>query len=221
MVIIIMIIMLIMIIPCKVNAGLQANKGGKSLVIVSADNFFIGIRNMENQYGTLGKNANLDSTTFLDSTKNGIDCHMALNTEFGTAGILAYSEFGSVPQNSNNDTTTGNASGIYQLSYGNYEYITGIYSSTGDYLKVISNSDSRYYNRYPSEKSIPGDGMGKLGASASYPRSSGSPTFVRSGSGCLYSKSYNYSTYMDQWYGTGAGSHDISSRAVVVCGEGL
>lgn len=213
-------ILLIIAMPNRSHAGLQANKGGKSLVNTTANNFFIVIRKMETQYGTLGKNAILDTTTYIDSTENGIDCHMALNTEFGTAGILAYSEYGYVPTSSN-DTTTGNASGIYQLGYNNAEYIAGIYSKNSEDINVIGNSDDRYFNIYSSGTSITGDGMEILGFSANYPRSSGSPTFIRSLRGALYSRSYNYSSSNDRAYGTGTGQWDISSRAVIVCGAGL
>ena len=133
---------------------------------------------------------------------------MALNTEFGTAGILAYSEYGYVPANSK-ETTTGNASGIYQLGYGKQEYVAGIYSSTNSYTNIIGKADGRYYNKYDSSTSIPGDGMGKLGSSASYPYSS-YPIIYRSISGVLGSDRYDGSSF--SYY---------CSRAVVVCGAGL
>ena len=183
-------ILSIIAMPNRAHAGLQANKGGTSLVNTTANNFFIAIRKMETQYGTLGKNAILDTTTYLDSTENGIDCHMALNTEFGTAGILAYSEYGTIPTKSN-DTTTGNASGIYQLGYGRNEYVAGIYSSTNYSTKIIGNADSRYYNKYASSTSIQGDGMGKLGFGAFYPCVNTLPIIERSGQGTLYSYTYD------------------------------
>ena len=200
-------ILSIMAMPNRAHAGLQANKGGTSLDYVTANTFFKEIRKMETEYGTLGKKAILDTTTYLDSTANGIDCHMALNTEFGTAGILAYSEYGYVPTNSK-DTTTGNASGIYQLGYGKYEYVAGIYSSTNSYTNIIEKADGRYYNKYASSTSIPGDGVEELGFSASYPSSS-YPIITRSGNGVL-----------DSNYSSGSGSYN-GSRAVVVCGAGL
>ncbi len=66
---------------------------------------------------------------------------MILNTEFGTEGILAYSEYGTISTESN-DTTTGNASGIYQLESGRAEYVSGIHSSTNSYTNIIGNEDS-------------------------------------------------------------------------------
>ena len=199
----------IIAMPNRAHAGLQANKGGTSLVNVTANGFFVSMRRMESQYGTLGKSAVFDQTTYVDSTGNGIDSHMALNTEFGTAGILAYSEYGTIPTKSN-DTTTGNASGIYQLGYENAENVAGIYSSTNSDTNIIGKADARYYNKYASNTSIPGDGMGKLGFSASYPSSNTYPIIERSGSGVFYSSNR-----------AGSGNSNKGSRAVVVCGEGL
>ena len=202
-------ILSVIAMPNRAHAGLQANKGGTSLVNVTANGFFVSIRRMESQYGTLGKSAVFDQTTYVDSTGNGIDSHMALNTEFGTAGILAYSEYGIIPTKSN-DTTTGNASGIYQLGYENAENVAGIYSSTNSDTNIIGKADARYYNKYASNTSIPGDGMGKLGFSASYPSSNTYPIIERSGSGVFYSSNR-----------AGSGNSNKGSRAVVVCGEGL
>lgn len=201
-------IICIIAMPNKSNAGLQANKGGTSLVSTTANDFFKTIRRMETQYGTLGKDAQLNDK-YVDTTENGIDCHMALNTEWGAAGILAYSMYGTIPTSSN-DTTTGNASGIYQMGYSKYEYVAGIYSTTNSYTNIIESADSRYYNKYESSgTTIAGDGLGKFGysidtLSASY------PIFERSSSGVLYS--YSISGSSDSNYG---------SRAVVVCGAGL
>ena len=155
-------IMGIIVMPNKANAGLQANKGGTSLVTTTANDFFKTIRRMETQYGTLGKNAQINDK-YVDTTGNGIDCHMALNTEVGTAGILSYSRYGAVPTSAN-DSTTGNESGIKQLGFGKYEYVAGIYStSNSSYMNVMFNADARYYNKYESNTSKAGDGMGKFG----------------------------------------------------------
>ena len=205
-------ILSIIAIPNGAHAGLQANKGGTSLVKTTANNFFIAIRKMETQYGTLGKNAILDTMTYLDSTENGIDCHMALNTEFGTVGILAYSEYGMLPTQSN-DTTTGNSSGIYQLGYGEKEYVAGIFTSTNNYTNAIGEADNRYFNEYSSNNPINGDGMGIFGFAAKYP-SIDNP-ILRRGGGILYVNNDNNGTY-----GIYASSL-ASSRAVIVCGTGL
>ena len=202
-------ILSIIAMPNRAHAGLQANKGGTSLVNVNADTFFKEIRKMETEYGTLGKKAILDTTTNLDSTANGIDCHMILNTEYGAAGILAYSEYGKIP-NSAKETTTGNASGIYQLGYGKYEFVAGIYLSTNLDVKAIEKADSRYYNNYTQKIPIVGDGMGILGNTASFPPSPSS-CLVRGNSGVLKS---NYTGY-------NRGDSQTGSRAAVVCGTGL
>ena len=193
---IIVIISAVILIPNMVQAGLQANKDGISLIKMKPNDLFIAIRKMETQYGTLGKSAILDTTTYLDSTGNGIDCHMALSTEFGTVGILAYSEYGVIPTESS-DTTTGNESGVYQLGYGNGQYACGILTTSEEnYMNVIAKADT-------------GDGMGKLGFQAYYPGTTSSIS-IRGGSGILHAGAYGNYTY-----------GNFSSRAVVVCGTGL
>lgn len=208
-------ILSIMIMPNMAQAGLQGNKGGTALTSVSMDGFFISIRKMESQYGTLGKNANMQETTFLDTSGNGIDCHMSLSTEFGTTGILAYSEYGAIPTNSK-DTTTGNSSGIYQMAYNNiYEFVAGIVDnastnegSLNDHRKVIYNADNRYSNKYGNL--FAGDAIGKFGTSLNYP-SFYKPVLVRGGSGGIF----------NTLIGSSSGNSTYSSRAVVVCGTGL
>ena len=201
-------IMGIIAMPNKANAGLQANKGETSLTNTTPNNYFKAIRRMETQNGTLGKTVTFDDK-YVDTTGNGIDCHMALSTEFGTAGILSYSKYGTITT-STNDTTTGNESGIKQLGHGNYEYVAGIYSSSSNNsMNIIFNADSRYYNKYESNTSKAGDGIGKFGVGAAYPSSS-DPIIYRSYYGVLFTSNNTRNTYSG-----------YTSRAVVVCGEGL
>ena len=55
LIIMIAVMLSLIAMPNRVHAGLQANKGGTSLVNVTANEFFVSIRRMESQYGTLGK----------------------------------------------------------------------------------------------------------------------------------------------------------------------
>ena len=174
---IIVIISAVILIPNMVQAGLQANKDGISLIKMKPNDLFIAIRKMETQYGTLG--------------------------------ILAYSEYGVIPTESS-DTTTGNESGVYQLGYGNGQYACGILTTSEEnYMNVIAKADTRYYNKYDSKIPIAGDGMGKLGFQAYYPGTTSSIS-IRGGSGILHAGAYGNYTY-----------GNFSSRAVVVCGTGL
>lgn len=214
LVIIVTAIILIVAGSGKVQAGVQANKGGKSINGVSAGKYFAIIRRMETANGTLGKKAVLNDN-YIDTTENGIDSHMALNTEIGTAVILTISEYGCKPTSSM-DTTTGNESGIYQLGYGYAEYTSGICTeSTRDTIKEIKDADSRYYNNYTPEKSIAGDRMGLFVSYISYPDTDYPVTYIDY-NGSL--KSDTSSTTGDGKFGNG---RTISSRAVVVCGQGL
>ncbi len=204
LIILLMLLGLMVFSPNKVNAGLQANKGGTSLTNVKWEGFFIAIRKMESEYGTLGKKLIVDNK-YNDTIGNGIDCHMALNTEFGTAGILAYSKYGEVPT-TDNDTTTGNESGVYQLKGGNREYVSATdYSKMWSLFKTL---DEKYYNCYNSSTIIPGDGIGMFG----YDK-------IKHG-GNNYQIFYRYNIFSGG-SNTGGAWSSGSSRAVVVCGQGL
>lgn len=204
-------IILIVAVPNRAHAGLQANKGGKSLTNASANGFFSSIRRMEEKNGTLGKNASLDDK-YVDTTGNGIDSHMALNTEFGTAAILSTSEYGFNPTKEN-DSTTGNESGIYNLKYGKYEYTSGLYNvadlKSKDNINKILNADKRYYNEYSDSLTIrQGDIKRNYG-----------------GYGFNFSAYYYIALQVSgvgySYSNVGGSGSDISSRAVVVCGQGL
>ena len=203
------------IAPIRSNAGLQANKGGTSLTYTTASQFFDGMRKMETKYGTLGKEAVLNDK-YLDTTNNGIDVHMVLNTEWGTVAMLTDSAFGvgkGIAGTSNESTSTGNESGVYNLANGMSEYTATI--MTNRYVDTrnekIVNSDERYFNNCDSKKS--GDALscsGWLGAGRDSTTSYSYIIYTRGISGLFGFDSSNGASY--QYSG---------SRAVVVCGENL
>lgn len=202
------------IAPIRSNAGLQANKGGTSLVNTTASQFFDGMRKMEIQYGTLGKNAVLDDK-YLDTTNNGIDVHMALNTEWGTVALLTDSAFGvgkEISGRSNESTSTGNESGVYDLAYRNQEYVSTIYKGSLYNEEKIVQADSRYSNDYRDISLRLGDALECrtwFDAVFSQESSNSYPVLKRGASG-LFS-----------YYSAGGDDYNRSSRAVVVCGENL
>lgn len=203
------------IAPIRSNAGLQANKGGKSLINTNASQFFDGMRKMETKYGTLGKEAVLNDK-YLDTTNNGIDVHMVLNTEWGTVALLTDSAFGvgkGIAGSSNNSTSTGNESGVYNLADGKEEYVSTIYKGSSDNEKKIVQADSRYSNDYYRDIILRlGDALECrtwFDAVFSQESSNSYPVLKRGASG-LFS-----------YYSAGGDDYNRSSRAVVVCGENL
>lgn len=204
------------IAPIRSNAGLQANKGGTSLVNTTASQFFDGMRKMETKYGTLGKEAVLNDK-YLDTTNNGIDVHMVLNTEWGTIALLTDSAFGvgkGIAGSSNNSTSTGNESGVYNLANGKYENVASSFSGTSNtFDKVMRGSDSRYYNNYSSSIFKSGDAINCeqwLSAGKHEWSDYDYPIFTRGDNGLF-------------GFGRGTGRDNIyyTTRAVVVCGENL
>ena len=84
----------ILLQPKVFAAGAQASGTTGTLYNKTVSYFFELIRQMETITGTLGVSSNIDTTTGLDSTGNGIDCHLEKNTEYGTITLLAASEYG-------------------------------------------------------------------------------------------------------------------------------
>jgi hypothetical protein len=165
----------------------------------------------------------MESTTSgtLGTTTN-LDCHMTKNSEWGAALLLTISAYGVGSANAVTNTSsssTGNASGVYQLTSGwqwTAAYYTGGNAVGSNFLKTL---DSKYVDKYDatslidynsnySASKIKGDALfakGFLGStSASWP-GSGNPVFVRGGSG---------------WFGfsSNSGTSSYGGRAVVVCG---
>lgn len=212
----ILIIIGIMIMPNIAKAALQANKGGTSKCYKSVSDFFLEIRQMEAKGGTLGKETGI-STNGTGTTKNGIDCHMIKNTEFGTAVMLAASDCGSIITNGTTDaSTTGNESGIYQMANGRGEFVAagGNTTSNDSNKNLLSANDYIYKNiyDYTNQKSKVGDAMLECqkwyGSTVATWITSGYP-LVRRG----YSGFFSYGSI------SGASSSSTTSRAAVVCGS--
>ena len=218
--------LVVTIIPLTVEAGYQANKGGTSVKTSSslyANHLFTGIRDMES--GTLGSTK--------DSTSDDMDCHMAKNTEWGTAAMLATSIYGTAPEGTSDASTTGNDTGVFQMADGTgsgasakgYELVAGIYGSGNSYTNTIIKAGKKYYDSYSSEVSKPGDAttetLGWKGASThNFISSSSKPIFCRSFQG-IFGYSYHDGEYYHYSYGNGFYNYYAGARAVVVFGEGL
>lgn len=69
---------LMLIITAKSTYAMQSRPDGTRRTNVVANYFFTEIRKMEST--VLGLPTNFDTTTWLDSSGNGVDVHMAKNT---------------------------------------------------------------------------------------------------------------------------------------------
>lgn len=203
---------LMLIITAKSTYAMQSRPDGTSKTNVYANYFFTEIRKMEST--VLGLPTNFDTTTWLDSSGNGVDVHMAKNTEWGTAAMLSASAYGTAPSGQSSATTTGNATGVYQMADGIWEYVAGIWDASNDYMSNIRGANSRYYDLYTNQTSISGDATtetaGWKGASLRNFINGSQPVFIR----CLAALFGYYNGY---------GVHDSggSSRSVLVVGAGL
>ena len=202
-ILIISLIALMLLLPTGVNAGgLKAEKPNgstiKSLVSQTAEDFFTLIKGMKSLTGTLGVAPNASK----------IDCHMAKNTEWGTAAMLGVSKYGQASTGNNSKSTTNNNTGVFQMADGTYEYVAGIYEG-----KIPSGLDAKYFNVYSGRTGIPGDALTTAtGFVSGYGSvswvSASSPWFMRS-----------YSALLGTAGNNGSASSNYGSRAVVVCGQ--
>lgn len=203
---------LMLIITAKSTYAMQSRPDGTSKTNVYANYFFTEIRKMEST--VLGLPTNFDTTTWLDSSGNGVDVHMAKNTEWGTAAMLSASAYGTAPSGQSSATTTGNATGVYQMADGIWEYVAGIWDASNDYMSNIRGANSRYYDLYTNQTSISGDATtetaGWKGASLRNFINGSQPVFIRCWAALF-------------GYYNGYGVHDSggSSRSVLVVGAGL
>ena len=211
------------------NAALES-KAGQTSWKSNVNNQFTNIRAMEKSGGTLGKNANLQATTYLDTTGNGIDVHMVLATEWGGAALLAISDYGAfntkgavADAGTKVAATTGNITGVFQMADSSREYVAGLLKNgSNQYTSTIYSADSRYRNEYTTTNSEyhKGDSLyqtaGWYSGGTGYVSSS-MPCFFRCnglfGFGSFNGESYNIGMNTPQYY--------TYARAVVVCGEGL
>ena len=208
----------------KADAALESKKGQTS-VITTVNNNFIAIRNMETSGQTLGLTANLASTSYLDTTGNGLDVHLALSTEWGTVALLAISDYGAFVSTVKVDddttdiaATTGNITGVFQMANSRPEYAAGLLTGgSNSSTSTLYAADSRYYNLYTEDATFyhKGDAIyqtsGWYGATYMRHVKSGAPIFYRaSPEGRLFSF-YENSGGVGQ-YANGA------VRAAIVCG---
>lgn len=203
---------LMLIITAKSTYAMQSRPDGTSKTNVYANYFFTEIRKMEST--VLGLPTNFDTTTWLDSSGNGVDVHMAKNTEWGTAAMLSASAYGTAPSGQSSATTTGNATGVYQMADGIWEYVAGIWDASNDYMSNIRGANSRYYDLYTNQTSISGDATtetaGWKGASLRNFINGSQPVFIR----C-------WAALFEYYNGYGVHDSGGSSRSVLVVGAGL
>lgn len=149
------IILTIIVINGNVNAAGGQASGSTNPYGDEVSKVFELIRAMETKTGTLGVTSNIDTSNYVDSSGNGIDCHMQKNTEYGTMALLASSEYGNKSSTSNTSTGLGET-GVYHLNENPpYEYVANTWSTevngspiVNTYNKALTNADSRYVDKY-------------------------------------------------------------------------
>ena len=143
------------------NGGQIQIKGGASswrnINVSTIHNTCVGMNNAGNSYG-------------LSSDDSEVDPHMMKNTEWGAVAYLAQSIYGknsevTINGDSNyytgggsgtsyrtnvGQSTTGDVTGIYDMSGGAYEYVAGYYGSGNSQGSSLVNAPARYKDIYSS-----------------------------------------------------------------------
>ncbi len=144
-------LLLLILIPVKSNAALQAN-GKTSASAKNLTQWHTQIRQMESQGGTLGLNGSSALTGQVTDNVN-LDIHMQKNTEYGAMAILSASSYGNPNKIPNGGTTTGNKSGAYMYFNGEWTAATAV--SRGDWLWSFWNASPKYKNQYTDDYNNP------------------------------------------------------------------
>lgn len=183
------------------------------------------IRAMETPTGTLGVNSRINTENYVDSSGNGIDCHLAKSTEYGTAMLLSRSEFGRISYASEGNSCAKGNTGVVGLFADTTQYAATIYSETinsepkeNSQNGALIRADERYVNRYYGTLNdyvnrgyiIRGDALLE--------------DTVHTSSNIVFPSLNNPIVFRCHERHGGFGASDTSSRnarAVVVCGQGL
>lgn len=223
--------------------SLQSRPDRARLSGQSVNQFFILARNMEADGGILGKSATINASTGAETTAtNNIDSHMAKNTEFGAAAILAVSQYGyqtrapetngtftSATNYTLGDSTTG-ASGSQSYYYGlfdmgnvgNVTYTASIQKDAASnsnqsilYSAARNNNLKKYVDYYTGGRDVYfyGDATSEtLGW-----RGATNTAFVSSSYPIFVrnGKLFGVGVYTGQLYG------EYTCRTAIVCGSGM
>ncbi len=223
---IIVLSVIMMYIPTKSKAGLQAN--GESVKQDSINNWLLNVRQMESSGGTLGLTDSINQTNLTSSaeTSNNLDIHMEKNTEYGAMAILSASSYGKPDKVNDGETTTGNKSGIY-ININKEWVAAGALTKSSRYVNANPRYKNYYTDNYVAKQ---GDaieetkGWHESGASTwlsgFYPNESSGLLRAYGGSIFSYygrgSEDYYGRYFSDAYYGK-----TWATRAVVVIGEGI
>ena len=181
----------------------------------------------------------------LNTDDSKVDPHMMKNTEWGAVAYLAQSKYGKNSEVSINDnssyytgggsgtsyrtnvgqSTTGDVTGIYDMSGGAWEYVAGYVGNGGSYASSLVNAPARYKDTYssytaPTSGGHYGDAVWETSSSSSGSSSWYSDYSSFPDSGNLFTRGGNYyggsSAGLFSFYNSLGSASDFYSFRVVV-----
>ena len=154
---------------CTNAAGLRVLPNVKSLRYNNVSNMFYSLRSMEQSNNVFGlsssdshmmKNSEWGAVAYLSHSNYGLNYKIRINNNDGyTTGCgantdggepsssceIRYGDSANYPQ-----STTGNISGIFDMSGGSWEYVMGNYNGTTGSSGFSAMPNAKYYDNYPS-----------------------------------------------------------------------
>lgn len=194
--------------------------------------WMINTRKMESSQGSMGLTEDSIGSNLLSAESNGIDIHMQKNSEYAAVAILSTSNYGKYNKVENEQTTTGNSSGVKIIL--NQEWVAaGGASSCANFNNSAARYKNKYYYSYEAKKSDAISetygwygGTGSWGASRSGDGFNACAAVVRALSSSIFSyEAYvydyreNYAYHWDRSNASYTANHH--SRAVVVQSENI
>ncbi len=141
-------------------------EGTKSIIEYNLDQAIYYSRNMENEeiYGWTPQNQTILDTGYIHNDKNNFDTHLVKNVEWGAVAYLGESKYGinsGIKGNTGTisgsagitSTTTGNETGIYDMSGQNAEFVSAYYNygKDNEWLNTYTLAvtlDDKYVDKY-------------------------------------------------------------------------
>ena len=202
----------------KSKAVLQANDNTAATYNLSA--WMLNVRKMEELGGAMGLSESVSTENLTSTSSNNIDVHMEKNSEYGALVILSASSYGKPDKVDNDQTTTGNATGV--LMKINSEWVA---AGATTYATNYAKAKARYKDVYTtSPTSKPGDALIETkswhGAESGWLSYNNEMGFIRARVNSIFSYTGSNLTGNPSTSPTNIGMLH-PTRAVVVSGEGL
>ncbi len=202
---------------------MQSNNG--TAVSYNLNDWMLNVRKMEELGGAMGLSESINTPGLTSASSNNIDVHMEKNSEYGALVILSASSYGKPDKVDNDQTTTGNATGVKMK-------VSSEWVAAGTVLEATNyaNAVERYKDVYTT--SVTNKAGNALSETQGWHSATSNTWFnnnenaglLRASSGSIFAfwGRGRYTTWNGSYeYDASYYTKTYPTRAVVVSGEGL